>query len=143
MQEENWDRFLPKFKKKNVQTKKVKKVKQKKEYTPFPPAQQPSKVDLAIESGEYFLSKKTRQYQKESERVARQDERHERRQQEREAAFVPPQERKDGGGRGSKKPKPNTHIKDITANVIEKLKRKSGGAFGSSGAATGATRKHL
>jgi ribosomal RNA assembly protein len=32
------------------------KVREKKAYTPFPPPQQPSKEDLAIESGEYFLS---------------------------------------------------------------------------------------
>ncbi|RZB67423.1 KRR1 small subunit processome component-like isoform B [Glycine soja] len=41
--QENWDRFLPKFKKKNVKQKKVN-TKQKKPYTPFPPPQQPSKV---------------------------------------------------------------------------------------------------
>ncbi|RZB67422.1 KRR1 small subunit processome component-like isoform A [Glycine soja] len=40
--QENWDRFLPKFKKKNVKQKKVN-TKQKKPYTPFPPPQQPSK----------------------------------------------------------------------------------------------------
>lgn len=76
---ENWERFLPKlpqrekteFKKdsdepanhssepsssgvnsKNSQRKKIK----KKEYTPFPPAPQPSKIDLQLESGEYFLN---------------------------------------------------------------------------------------
>ena len=32
----NWDKFLPNFKKRNVQRKKIKK-KDKKEYTPFPP----------------------------------------------------------------------------------------------------------
>lgn len=42
--QENWERFLPKFKKKNVQRKKPKEIKPKKAYTPFPPAQQPSKV---------------------------------------------------------------------------------------------------
>jgi ribosomal RNA assembly protein len=42
MKEENWDRFLPKFKKTNVKRKKPKM--KKKEYTPFPPEQQPSKV---------------------------------------------------------------------------------------------------
>ena len=44
---ENWDRFLPKFKKKNVKRKKPTIVK-KKEYTPFPPPQQPSKIDLQV-----------------------------------------------------------------------------------------------
>lgn len=53
---EDWSRFLPSFKKRNVARKKVKTSKvEKKVYTPFPPAQQPRKVDLQIESGEYFL----------------------------------------------------------------------------------------
>jgi ribosomal RNA assembly protein len=57
LQEENWDRFLPKFKKKNVKRKKTKIV--KKERTLLPPPQLPRKIDLQMESGEYFLSKKT------------------------------------------------------------------------------------
>lgn len=56
LKDENWERFLPTFKKKNV-SRKIKKDKEKrKKYTPFPPAQQPSKIDLQLESGEYFLS---------------------------------------------------------------------------------------
>jgi ribosomal RNA assembly protein len=38
---ENWDRFLPKFKKNNIKKKAAKPKREKKEYTPFPPAQQP------------------------------------------------------------------------------------------------------
>ncbi|KAI9281507.1 ribosomal RNA assembly protein mis3 [Sporodiniella umbellata] len=52
---ESWDRFLPKFKKKNVKSKKKVIEKPKKEYTPFPPAQTKSKIDLQLESGEYFM----------------------------------------------------------------------------------------
>eukprot|EP00976_Prorocentrum_cordatum_P110043 1195125-Prorocentrum_minimum.AAC.2 len=81
---ESWERFLPKFKKcapplrgllrgplrsplltpiwctfgmiwQNVKRKKPKKSEKKKAYTPFPPAPQPSKVDLQLESGEFFL----------------------------------------------------------------------------------------
>ncbi|CAO3644919.1 unnamed protein product [Cunninghamella echinulata] len=53
---ESWDRFLPQFKKRNVKSKKVAPTTtKKKEYTPFPPAQEPSKVDLQLESGEYFF----------------------------------------------------------------------------------------
>ncbi len=57
---ESWDRFLPNFKKKNVQRKKPKEITKKKEYTPFPPPQQPRKVDLQLESGEYFLSEQAK-----------------------------------------------------------------------------------
>ncbi|KAH8043574.1 hypothetical protein JL722_15125 [Aureococcus anophagefferens] len=41
LKEEDWERFLPKFAKKNVQTKKPLKTRPTKAYTPFPPAQQP------------------------------------------------------------------------------------------------------
>lgn len=54
--DEDWNRFMPKFKKRNVQRKKVV-IKEKKEYTPFPPEQQLRKEDLAMMSGEYFLTK--------------------------------------------------------------------------------------
>lgn len=76
---ESWDRFLPQFRKHHLKTsektaKKNEKLQakteareaagletsgfsnqKKKVYTPFPPAQQPRKVDLQLESGEYFL----------------------------------------------------------------------------------------
>lgn len=52
-------RFFPKFKKKNI-AKKKKVMKKKKPYTPFPPPQQPRKIDLQLESGEYFLNEKER-----------------------------------------------------------------------------------
>jgi ribosomal RNA assembly protein len=54
---ESWDRFLPHFKKRNVKSKKRVIEKPKKDYTPFPPAQTKSKIDLQLESGEYFLNK--------------------------------------------------------------------------------------
>ncbi|GJM93349.1 hypothetical protein PR202_ga09897 [Eleusine coracana subsp. coracana] len=44
---ESWDRFLPKFKKKNVKQKKPHQTKEKKPYMPFPPPQQPSKENTA------------------------------------------------------------------------------------------------
>merc|ERR1711879_182051 len=55
LKNESWERFLPTFKKKNPK-KKEKKQRKKKKYTPFPPQQTPSKIDLQLESGEYFLS---------------------------------------------------------------------------------------
>ena len=43
LKNESWDRFLPQFKKQNVKRPK-KIIKKKSDYTPFPPAQTPSKV---------------------------------------------------------------------------------------------------
>lgn len=53
---EDWQRFMPKFKKRNVKRKKVE-IKAKKEYTPFPPEQLLRKEDYQMMSGEYFLTK--------------------------------------------------------------------------------------
>ena len=53
--DEDWHRFLPNFKKRNVNRKKPK-IDKKKEYTPFPPEQLPRKEDYAQWSGEAFLT---------------------------------------------------------------------------------------
>lgn len=76
LSEEQWDRFLPKFKKRNVQTKKlgkrsVVKGAKKKERSLFPPEQMPRKEDILMETGEYFLSDAQREGRK---RVQREDE---------------------------------------------------------------------
>jgi len=63
LKNENWERFLPKFAKKNVKRKKPAKKKESKPYTPFPPAQQPRKVDLQLDTGEYFASEEQRKSQ--------------------------------------------------------------------------------
>ncbi|XP_052182534.1 KRR1 small subunit processome component homolog [Diospyros lotus] len=88
---ENWDRFLPKFKKKNVKQKKVK-SKEKKSYAPFPPPQQPSKIDLQLESGEYFLSDKKKSVKKWQEKQEKQAEKAAENKRKREEAFIPPKE---------------------------------------------------
>ncbi|KAI1304274.1 Ribosomal RNA assembly protein mis3 [Mortierella claussenii] len=90
--EESWDRFLPHFKKKNVKPNKQKKVskKDKKDYTPFPPAQTPSKIDLQLESGEYFMKPKEKEARAMEKKKEEQKENSLKRQAERELAYVPP-----------------------------------------------------
>ncbi|GKZ24514.1 ribosomal RNA assembly protein krr1 [Aspergillus brasiliensis] len=92
---ESWDRFLPNFKKRTLSKRRVPfKVtdKSKKVYTPFPPAPEKSKVDLQIESGEYFLSKEAKDRQQKEEVMERQRLKREEKMKEREKAFVPPEE---------------------------------------------------
>ena len=55
LRNESWDRFLPKFKSKNIsKRKKPHKIRDKGAYTPFPPAPPLSKLDKELESGDYF-----------------------------------------------------------------------------------------
>jgi ribosomal RNA assembly protein len=75
LKEENWARFLPDFKAKNVPRRKpdaAALAKSAKPYTPFPPADHvpPSKVDLALASGEYFLTAAQKEHRKVDERAA-------------------------------------------------------------------------
>lgn len=92
---ENWDRFLPHFKKRNLSKRRVPlKVtdKSKKVYTPFPPPQEKSKVDLQIESGEYFLGKQAKERAAREERLNKQKEKKIEKAKEREKDFVAPKE---------------------------------------------------
>ncbi|KIW33091.1 KRR1 small subunit processome component [Cladophialophora immunda] len=95
LKNESWDRFLPNFKKKTLSKRRVPhKVidKAKKVYTPFPPPQEKSKVDLQIESGEYFLAKQAKERAREQERQEKQRQKKEEKQRQREQAFIAPKE---------------------------------------------------
>jgi ribosomal RNA assembly protein len=75
---EDWSRFLPQFQKKNVPRRKPKNSKSSsksgsssdKAYTPFPPPQQPSKIDLQLDTGEYFASQQALRKEKLAEKRA-------------------------------------------------------------------------
>eukprot|EP00127_Corallochytrium_limacisporum_P002254 Clim_evm42s109 gene=Clim_evmTU42s109 len=86
---ENWDRFLPNFKKRNVQSQKPKKSK-KKDRALFPPAQQPSKIDLQLESGEYFMKPEEKQRQKNEALAERTAQNMEAKKRARQEAFKAP-----------------------------------------------------
>lgn len=90
---EDWSRFLPQFKKRNVQRKKGKR-REEKEFTPFPPAQQLRKEDMLMESGEFFLTPKQKQRKEEKERERLAQEKKESRKRQREQSFVPPPEKR-------------------------------------------------
>lgn len=92
---ESWDRFLPNFKKRSLSHRRVPhKVtdKNKKSYTAFPPAPEKSKVDLQIESGEYFLGKEAKKRAADAERQEQAKTKKEEKKREREKDFVPPEE---------------------------------------------------
>ena len=92
---ENWDRFLPQFKRRTLsKRRKPLKItdKSKKPYTPFPPAQEKSKVDLQIESGEYFLNKQARDRAVKERREEKQREKQAEKKLARQKDFIAPQE---------------------------------------------------
>jgi len=148
---EDWSRFLPTFKKKNVQRRKPHQVqveaekvekasgtdtatdaaagkKKKKVYTPFPPAQQPSKVDMQLDSGEYFLNERARKAKKLAEKkemaAVKSKERREARDREFEA---PPPSRSKADGKSKKDSAKNDGVdrkESVALLDVEGLKTK-------------------
>ena len=93
MANENWERFLPNIKKKALsKRRKPLKVtdKSKKVYTPFPPPQEKSKIDLQMESGEYFLAKQAKDRVKRQDKEEKRKEKMAEREAQRAEAFIPP-----------------------------------------------------
>jgi ribosomal RNA assembly protein len=105
LRHENWERFLPKFEKKNLSKRKQPlKKKEKKPYTPFPPPMPESKVDKQLASGEYFLKPQEKRARKLREQREKQVESQVKRDEKRRKSFQPPQEaaQKSTGGKAVK-----------------------------------------
>jgi ribosomal RNA assembly protein len=118
---ESWDRFLPNFKKRSLSKRRVPhKVtdKTKKTYTPFPPAQEKSKVDLQIESGEYFLGKHAKERKVQEEREDKMKDKMDAKRRERMMEYVAPEED------GDKKQKKEKKRKREEGEGKEKKKKK-------------------
>ncbi|PAV20526.1 ribosomal RNA assembly mis3 [Pyrrhoderma noxium] len=113
---ESWDRFLPKFRKKHLKTSEKtarknealeskkeartaagldpeEKKPKKKVYTPFPPAQQPRKIDIELETGEYFLKPREKEAKEAQKRKEKQAEVTAERKAKRAEAFIAPIEK--------------------------------------------------
>ncbi|KAI6122844.1 hypothetical protein EDD17DRAFT_1802925 [Pisolithus thermaeus] len=146
---ESWDRFLPKFRKHHLKTsektaRKNEKVAAqaearkaaglepegpkkekpaKKVYTPFPPPQQPRKVDLQLESGEYFLKRHEKQAKELQERKQKQVEATAKRQAERAEAFVAPVERAEPSVEEKRKKRKRGEAEDTERKDKSKKKR--------------------
>jgi len=122
LKSESWDRFLPKFKSKNLSKRyKPHKVRVTKPYTPFPPPQPLSKVDKELESGEYFARETERRQKKSEKHQAKLDKNTEvslqRKKEKREKEFLPPMEK-------------TPHLKqqqttaDNTSKLVKNVKKK-------------------
>jgi len=92
LQNEDWERFLPKFKKKNIKKKKKNKKKKKKDINPFPPPPQKRKEDIELETGEYFLKEEERRRKKLEEKKQERKEKALQKQKVRETQFQAPAE---------------------------------------------------
>jgi ribosomal RNA assembly protein len=119
LKDENWERFLPSFKKRNVQRKKIKVKKKKREV--FPPLPVPRKEDLQMETGEYFLNEQERLKKKDMETRERQKAKTAQRKQERAKAFEPPAPAKKRKAESTG----GEEVKDLTAKLKDKAKATS------------------
>lgn len=93
LKDQDWSRFLPKFKNKNISKRKQPKVKKpKKAYTPFPPPMPLSKIDKELETGEFFLKESEKKARRNKERQEKQKLSAKVQVERRNQAFIAPEE---------------------------------------------------
>jgi len=109
LRNESWDKFMPQYATKNVKKKKFE-HKEKKPYSPFPPPQQPSKIDLQLDSGEYFIKEQEKRKKKKQDKNEKQEAaEHERKKRRLDVL---------------KAPKEKTHVEKDTEEPEAKKKKK-------------------
>ena len=121
---ENWDRYLPHFKKRTLSKRKkpfkvTDKSKKSGQHTPFPPAREKSKIDLQIESGEYFLGKQARERKQKEERETRQKEKAREKKASREMEFEAPREEADEIARKKRKKRKRKELGDEEKGEVD------------------------
>ncbi|KAI9205274.1 uncharacterized protein BJ171DRAFT_70840 [Polychytrium aggregatum] len=124
LKDESWERFLPHFRKKSAPAQKKPKKAKKAEYTPFPPAPTPRKIDLQIESGEYFLSKSEKESIQRQKKQEAQNEANVQREKKRSEAFVPPVETKAKPSQPADSKEEKLSIDDLKKKLTEKAKKR-------------------
>lgn len=127
LKNEDWERFLPHFKKRTLsKRKKPLKItdKSRKPYTPFPPPQEKSKVDLQIESGEYFLGKQAKERAAKERREEQQREKQAEKEMVKQKEFVPPQENNTASSKKEKKEKKSKRKEENGSEGKKKKKRR-------------------
>ncbi|GFE54950.1 ribosomal protein RNA assembly [Babesia ovis] len=92
---ENWERFLPQFKKRSVKRRKIKVVK-KKSTGLLLPEQTPRKEDLLLETGEYFMLEEERQRRHQQQKLASQRSKGLENRRQKAAAYDPQQTQSTG-----------------------------------------------
>jgi len=124
LKNENWERFLPQFKKKNINKKKAKieKKKKDKDAAPFAPAQLPRKEDLDMESGKYFLSEEKKLKKLKAEREAKHAESEAKRQTERQKLQIAPTEKQRPTTTTTSTSSNNKSIQESLSNIKNNLK---------------------
>ncbi|WVQ68928.1 uncharacterized protein L199_007137 [Kwoniella botswanensis] len=85
----------------------------KKTYTPFPPPQQPSKLDLQLASGEYFLKPREKEVMEKRKKAEKQMEVSAQRKAEREEAFIAPPEKREEGVEERRKKRKRAKAEDL------------------------------
>lgn len=123
LRDEDWARFLPKFKNKNISKRKQPKVKKvKKEYTPFPPPMPLSKIDMQMASGEFFLKESEKKAKQQKERRQKQAEAAKAQTERRNKDFVAPDEPKASTSKAASSSSVN--VKALKAKIKKATKTK-------------------
>ncbi|EGR31059.1 ribosomal RNA assembly, putative [Ichthyophthirius multifiliis] len=130
LKDENWDRFLPQFKKINAKKKQKKQKVQKKEYTPFPPEQQPRKIDIEIQTGEYFLKESEKKQNNLKQKIIKQENKIQQKMDQKSKLYEAPEINKEIEKENQKKKKKdqqftqNQDIEELKNKFLDKGKKK-------------------